>query len=101
MATNVITIEDLVIFKDELKQELIHELKVIIGLPENKKASEILGTTFLKSYQVIDLLKISSGTLQNLRINGTLPFTKIGGTILYSSDDIQRIVNENKFNSKV
>jgi hypothetical protein len=98
MATNVITLEDLEIFKVELKQELISELKTIIGLPENKKVSEIMGTTFLKSYQVKEILKISSGTLQNLRINGTLPFTKIGGTILYSSDDIQRIVDQNKFN---
>jgi hypothetical protein len=101
MATNPITQEDLDIFKDELKRELLQEIKIIISLPENKKVSEILGTTFLKSYQVKDILKISSGTLQNLRVNGTLPFTKIGGTILYSSDAIQKIIDENKFNYDV
>jgi hypothetical protein len=101
MATNAITQEDLDIFKEELKSELISEIKTIIGLPENKKVSEILGTTFLKSYQVREVLKISPGTLQNLRVNGTLPFTKIGGTILYSSEDIQKIVDQNKFNCNV
>jgi isocitrate dehydrogenase kinase/phosphatase len=39
---------------------------------------------------------VSPGTLQNLRVNGTLPFTKIGGVIFYDYDDIQRMLEENK-----
>jgi hypothetical protein len=34
---------------------------------------------WLKSSEVKKMLGISPGTLQNLRINGMLPFTKIGG----------------------
>jgi hypothetical protein len=34
---------------------------------------------WLKSVDVRKMLNISPGTLQNLRINGTLRYTKIGG----------------------
>jgi len=40
------------------------------------------------------LLKISPGTLQNLRINGTIPYTKVGGIIFYESDEIQKVMFE-------
>lgn len=60
-------------------------------LAENKG----LGVTkWLKSYQVKKLLGISIGTLQNLRNNGTLPYSKIGGTIYYSSDEIDKLLHE-------
>ena len=53
-----------------------------------------VATKWLKSYQVKKLLGISIGTLQNLRNNGTLPYSKIGGTIYYSSDEINKLLNE-------
>lgn len=37
------------------------------------------------------LLNISQGTMQNLRVNDTLPFTKIGGMIYYDAENIRRI----------
>jgi len=46
------------------------------------------------------LLGISPGTLQNLRINGTLPFTKIGGVILYDYEDIQKMLSNHKRGQK-
>ena len=47
---------------------------------------------WLKSYQVKKLLNISTGTLQNLRSNGTLPFTRIGGLIYYDADEINKML---------
>lgn len=44
---------------------------------------------------VKELLKISTGTLQNLRINGSLSFTRIGGTLYYNYKDIEKML-ENK-----
>jgi hypothetical protein len=32
------------------------------------------------------MFNISAGTLQNMRINGTLPYSKVGTTILYDYD---------------
>jgi hypothetical protein len=58
---------------EQFKKELFEVLKQggSKPAPENQK--------WLKSYQVKNRLKISPGTLQDLRINGTLQFTKIGG----------------------
>jgi hypothetical protein len=41
------------------------------------------------------LLNISTGTLQNLRINGTLPYTRMGSILYYKQADIDKILNEN------
>ena len=49
---------------------------------------------WLKSSEVRKLLKISPGTLQNLRINGTLNYNRIGGTIYYKYDEIYKMLNQ-------
>jgi hypothetical protein len=88
MAANIITVEDL----QNFKRELIEEIKKLLG--------ERTGTTpvrkWLKSHEVRRLLTISPGTLQHLRVNGTLPFTKIGGVIFYDYEDVQKMLQENK-----
>jgi hypothetical protein len=107
MATNIITQEDLEIFKveffqqlnNEFKSNLLEELKAVLDLKEKNMFLEMEGKRFLKSYQVERMLGISAGTLQNLRINKTLPFSKIGGTIFYEMDDIQRLIKDNKRNA--
>jgi len=87
MATTVLTIEDL----QEFKKELLQELKTIF--PTNQSTSS---KKWLKSTEVRKLLGISPGTLQNLRINGTLPYSKIGGVIYYDHEEIQRILAVNR-----
>ena len=47
---------------------------------------------WLKSYEVKKILNISTGTLQNLRSNGTLPHTKIGGLIYYDAELINKVL---------
>lgn len=88
MAAEIITVEDLQVFKTELINDIKDLLKELKGQP-NKK--------WLKSYEVRELLNISPGTLQNLRINGTLPFTKIGGVMYYDYADIQNMLQANKY----
>jgi hypothetical protein len=51
---------------------------------------------WLKSYEVREMLGISRGTLQTLRTNGTLNATKIGGLMLYSYDDISKLMQGKK-----
>jgi hypothetical protein len=52
----------------------------------------------LESKEVRKLLNISPGTLQNLRINGTLSYTKITGIIYYANQDIDNLLENNKVN---
>lgn len=49
---------------------------------------------WLKSSEVRKLLKISPGTLQNLRINGTLQYNRVGGIIFYKYEDIQKMLEK-------
>ena len=79
MSVEIITKEDLFHFK----QELLSELKLILTPPAPVKP-------WLRSYEVRKLLNISSGTLQTLRINGTLRYSKMGGTMFYKMEDIQK-----------
>ena len=87
MAAEVITTDDL----REFKIELVDEFKKLLS--EQKGIST---KKWLKSDEVRKLLSISPGTLQNLRVNGTLPFTKMGGVLYYDSQDIHSILEQNK-----
>ena len=83
MPSKIITTGDLREFKIELLTEFKKMLKEQNGQPAKK---------WLKSYEVKKLLGISPGTLQNLRVNGTLPFTKIGGQMFYDYEDIRKML---------
>lgn len=87
MSVTILTTEDLYDFK----QELFGELKKL--LTENPQTSM---KKYLKSAEVMEMLQVSPGTLQNLRINGTLPYTKIGGIILYEYEEILKVLKENR-----
>jgi uncharacterized membrane-anchored protein YjiN (DUF445 family) len=87
MAATIITTEDLL----EFKIELLQEIKKIIQSSEPSTIKK-----WIKSKEVTKLLNISPGTLQNLRINGTLTYTKIGGTIYYDNTAIEKLLITNK-----
>ncbi|MBK9391765.1 MAG: helix-turn-helix domain-containing protein [Bacteroidetes bacterium] len=85
MQIEVITKEDLKSLQDEITQiKFMFQDK----LTEHRK--------WIKSTDVCKMLNISNGTLQTLRINRTLPFTKVGGTIFYEYDEIIAVLNKNK-----
>jgi len=86
MAAQIITKEDL----DEFREKLLNDLKSLLGTPTEEPKK------WLKSYQVKHMLRISPGTLQNLRVNGTLGFTKIGGILYYKYEDIIKMMEGKK-----
>lgn len=75
-----------------LKVELIDEIKSIIQPQKEQKE-------WLKSADVMRILNCSPGTLQNLRVNGSLPYTKMGGTLYYAYADVMKVLNGNKRNA--
>jgi len=85
MSVNILTTEDLQHFKSELFSELKSIFKTEVQ-PTKK---------WLKSDEVKKILKVSPGTLQTLRINGTLQYTKIGGIIYYDYEHIQKTMEQN------
>lgn len=95
MATSIITPEDL----EKFKWELLSEIKELL----DKKQTKVIHKpekVWLKSHQVQRMLGISSGTLQNLRINGTIPYSKVGGVLFYKKEDIEHILETNMRNSE-
>lgn len=85
MNVELITKEDL----NNLKTEMLSEIRQLL------KSGELENRKWLKSADVRKLLNISAGTLQNLRINGTLRYTKIGGMMYYKMEDITTLLEGN------
>lgn len=82
----LITIEDLEAFKTDLLDGIKELLKSATDIQGGKE--------WLKSSEVRKMLGVSPGTLQNLRVNGKLPFTKIGRLIFYRHQDIIELLQE-------
>ena len=83
MAATIITTDEL----REFKLELLEAFKELLA-----QQGDVQQKRWMKSKEVRDLLGISPGTLQNLRVNGTLPFSKVGGVLYYQYQDVMQVV---------
>ena len=91
MGATIITTEDLY----EFKLQLLEDIKQLLN--DHSKQTQ---KKWIKSPAVRELLNISHGTLQNLRINGSLPYTKVGGVLYYDYEEIIQVMEKNKVNKK-
>jgi hypothetical protein len=85
MSVNILTKEDLLLFQDEL----LNQIKDIL------KQSPVQTKKWLKTDEVKEVLRVSASTLQTLRINGTLTYSKLGGIIYYDYEHIENILKKN------
>jgi hypothetical protein len=83
MALQVITSDDLQKFKQEILLEIQANFQKYEAASRNR---------WLKSMEVRKLLRVSSGTLQTLRLNGTLKFAKLGGIIYYDQAHVHQLL---------
>ncbi|TCD27787.1 DNA-binding protein [Pedobacter psychrodurus] len=83
MKMDIITKADL----QEFKLEMLNEIRGMLQGSTNAQ-----NRSWLRSKDVRKMLNISPGTLQNLRINGVLPFHKVGGTIFYSRESVEKMI---------
>ena len=84
----LLTVGHLQDFREELLFEIQSMFKTLGGTP---------GKQWLKSAEVKKLLGISHGFLQRLRDYGTLPYSKIGGSIYYAVSDIEKMMEGSRF----
>ena len=82
-SNQITTIADLVKFK----REIVDEVKTLLASIQQRPIKR-----WLKSFEVKELLHISTGTLHNLRTNGTLPFSKIGGIVFYDREAVEKVL---------
>ena len=82
---NLVTVQDL----QKMKEEIISEIALMTDKTTSQKE-------WLRSAEVMEMLSISTGTLQNLRINDEIPYTRVGGTLYYERKAILKVLNDNK-----
>ncbi|MEM7487421.1 MAG: helix-turn-helix domain-containing protein [Bacteroidota bacterium] len=87
MPASILTTEDL----EDFRKSLLEEIKEML-LQYNR----ITIDRWVKSNIVMTKLRISPGTLQNFRINETIPYSKLGGIIYYDEEEINEILLKNK-----
>ena len=75
------------------KRDLLNFGNLLLSEIKNS-TSEEKTPQWLKSAEVRNLLKISAGTLLNLRVNGTLNYRRIGGIIYYKLSDIEKMLGK-------
>ena len=92
MSVSIVTLEDL----QEFKVDLLSEIKRLLESQNGAKQKK-----WLKSPEVREMLNISPGTLQNLRVKGILPYTKIGGVFYYDHEDILKNLKNNRVHNKL
>lgn len=79
-------INDLITKKDllDFKNEIINYISSLSNPNDSNKQ-------WLRTKEALNYLKISSGTLQNLKVSGKLPYKKVGGTVYYSLNDLETL----------
>jgi hypothetical protein len=83
----LVTLDDLEKFRVKLLMDIRMMLEGHFGKTPKR---------WLKSHEVRQLLKISSGTLHSLRANGKIPFTRVGSIIFYDALEIERVLQSQK-----
>lgn len=81
-AIEILTKDDL----QQFRQQLLEDIKNIIAVPSTQMKQ------WLKSDEVRKVLRISASTLQTLRINGTLSYSRVGRIMYYKREDILKLL---------
>jgi hypothetical protein len=79
----LITIHDLIEFKEALLSDIQKLLKEQNGQPNHR---------WLKAFEVKKILRLSDTKLQYLRDKGVIPFKKLGGVTYYDWHEIQELM---------
>ncbi len=102
MQISVITKEDLEVFKNDLLGEMekilkSHKLKTeqtaIGNFPKDRK--------WIKSTEARKMLNISQGTFHKLKINGIIPYSRIGIICLYDYDELLKFIKAKKIQNGI
>ncbi|MEO7048647.1 MAG: helix-turn-helix domain-containing protein [Ferruginibacter sp.] len=91
MSVEILTKEDLQAFRIQL----LNDIKTLLFIKQNPNME------WLRSSEIRKTLKISAGTLQNLRITCKLKPAKIGGILFYRNSDLEKLLDSGNQNSKV
>jgi len=72
----------------------IHTINEFLRL-ESRRFSERMADEWMDGEQVMSFLKISKRTIQNLRDNGVLAYSRINGKFYYKASDLEKLLESN------
>ncbi|MGF7080469.1 helix-turn-helix domain-containing protein [Mucilaginibacter sp. UYCu711] len=84
MSVEIVTKEDLLLFRNEL----LTEIKNMLSEKQSRPVE------WLKPLQLRKLLGISAGTLRTWRITRQLKYSKVGGSYYYRYADVQLMLEK-------
>jgi hypothetical protein len=88
-----------------IQTELLKQRRISLDDPTDEELDKLVEYSFLEdwidSQDVMQALHISPRTLQTLRSNGTLPYSRIGNKIYYLRCDITKILSDNYTLNKI
>ena len=64
----------------------------LVACPSKNYRPLLNGERYLSDVEVSHRLKVSRRTLQDYRDNGTLPYFKLGGKVLYRESDLEALL---------
>ena len=64
----------------------------LVACPSKNYRPLLNGERYLSDVEVPHRLKVSRRTLQDYRDNGTLPYFKLGGKVLYRESDLEALL---------
>ena len=85
--SQLVTIKDL----EDFRTKLLMDIRMMLEGHLNKTSKR-----WLKSHEVRKMLGISAGTLQTMRNNGKIPFSKVGGLTYYDAAQIDQVLAASK-----
>ena len=85
--SQLVTIKDL----EDFRTKLLMDIRMMLEGHLNKTTKR-----WLKSHEVRKMLGISAGTLQTMRNNGTIPYSKVGGLTYYDAAQIDQVLATSK-----
>ena len=88
-AFQLVTFDDL----HGLRKSIVEDILSALNLSQQS-----IPKKWLKSHEVRQMLQISPGTLQNLKNNGVIPYTKIGKIHFFDHEEIRRLLDSAKMN---
>lgn len=88
----LITVQDLIDFKQQLIVDIKQLLKEQAGQP---------GHQWLKAFEIKKMLRLSESKLQYLRDKGLIPFKKLGGVTYYNLEEIEQLMQSGKLSGQM
>jgi len=85
MATQPVTTDDLQVLKEDLLKAFDSKLKEWQPGQAGK---------WLRTNELVRFLRLAPSTLQTMRNNGILPYTKLGNVIFYDAAEVRRMLEK-------